>query len=200
MIDRVDTIASAQAALSLQQYRTVIVDRMLPDGEGLELAREIRQLKTPPPILVLTALNGVAERVEGLDAGADDYLEKPFDMNELAARLRALSRRGTHLEEEVLMAGRLTFRSETRTVSTSEGTVKLSLKETLLLEQLMRRFGVTVLRERLEQAVYGLDETPTSNALEAHISRLRKKLGAADTDVELHTMRGIGYLLKRSDP
>lgn len=198
VVDRVCELGEAKAALSVEDYKVAIMDRMLPDGEGLQLVKTIRRQKMPLPVLMLTAMNGAARRIEGLEAGADDYLEKPFDMNELAARLRALGRRVSHYSEDVLKGGRLSFDLASRTASTPEGPLKLSQKEAILLEQFLRRFEVTVLRDQLIQAVYGLDDAVTPNALEAHISRLRKKLNAAAAGVSLHTMPGIGYLLKEA--
>lgn len=196
IVDRFESISEGRAAASIAQYRAAIVDRMLPDGTGLELIRSLRKSGSPLPILMLTAISGANQRVEGLEAGADDYLEKPFDMNELAARLRALGRRTPHIDEEVLTAGRLSFNLTTRSATTPEGPLKLSQKENILLEQFMRRLNVTVSREQLDSAAYGYDDIVTHNALEAVISRLRKKLRSADLGVELHTMSGIGYLLR----
>lgn len=196
VVDQVGRVEDAEALLQTEDYQAAILDRMLPDGEGLEVVKDIRQRQVPLPVLMLTAMNGVARRVEGLEAGADDYLEKPFDMNELAARVRALGRRPSQYSETLLVGGRLRFDQVTRTATTPEGVVKLSQKETILLELFLKRFEVTVLRENLIQAMYGIDEDVSPNALEAHISRLRKKLSAANAGVSLHTLPGIGYLMK----
>jgi len=196
--DQVSRVEDARAVLLTEDYKVVIVDRMLPDGEGLQFVSEIRRKKMLLPILVLTAMDGVTRRVEGLEAGADDYLEKPFDMNELVARLRALGRRSAQYSGDLLMGGRLSFDPKARTASTPEGPIKLSQKEIILVEQLLRRFDVTVLRDNLMQAVYGIDDDVSPNALEAHVSRLRKKLNVADAGVSLHTIPGIGYLMKEA--
>ena len=198
VVDHVDHVQDADALLQTEGYQVAVLDRMLPDGEGLELVKEFRRRQVSLPVLMLTAMNGAARRVEGLEAGADDYLEKPFDMNELVARLRALGRRPSQYAESLLKGGRLSFDPDTRTASTPDGPVKLSQKETILLELFLRRFGVTVLRDSLIQAVYGIEDDVSPNALEAHISRLRKKLNAAGADVSLHTMPGIGYLMKEA--
>jgi two-component system, OmpR family, response regulator len=195
LVDLVDTIDSAYAVIADKDYRVAIFDRMLPDGDGLALTSNLRKMKNALPILMLTAIGGVSSRIEGLEAGADDYLEKPFDMNELAARLHALGRRPRDIATATLKAGRINFDMKSRMANTAQGAIKLSKREAALLEQFMRRLNVTVLREQLEQAVYGINDEITPNALEAHISRLRKKLKAADSGLTLHAMTGIGYLL-----
>jgi DNA-binding response OmpR family regulator len=194
-LDSVGNVEDAKFALLTNGYRAAIFDRGLPDGDGMDLVRHIRRLEQSLPVLILTATCGAANRICGLDAGADDYLEKPFDMNELAARLRALARRSQNLDQDELTAGRIRFNVTTRMTYTPNGAVKLSRREAALLEQFMRRVGVTVLREQLEHAVYGFDDAVTPNALEAHISRLRIKLKAANACVEMHAMPGIGYLM-----
>jgi two-component system, OmpR family, response regulator len=194
-VDVVGSSEDADLALQSNEYRVAIFDRNLPDGDGLAILRKLRMAKKNVPVLVLTAASGAPNRIEGLDAGADDYLEKPFDMNELAARLRALCRRPTEMEEEGLAAGRVHLVLSTFTAHTPEGVVKLTRRETALLEQFMRRIGVTVLREKLESAIYGFDDDVSANALEAHISRLRSKLRAANAGLEVHAMPGIGYLM-----
>jgi DNA-binding response OmpR family regulator len=200
IVDAVRSAEDADLALSTHHYRAAIFDRNLPDGNGLDLLRQIRRAKQPIPVLMLTAVSGAVSRIEGLEAGADDYLEKPFDMNELGARLRALGRRSNALEQEILSAGKISFNVTTRMASTTDGPIKLSRREAALLEQFLRRISVTVLRGQLEQAIYGFDEAVTPNALEAHISRLRAKLNVAKSGLELHAMPGIGYLMSETMP
>lgn len=199
LVDTVETSEDACNAITMHDYNVAILERNLPDGDGLELLQRFRNSKQALAIMMLSAMGGAANRIKGLDAGADDYMEKPFDMNELAARLRAIGRRPRELGAEVLNAGDIHFNISNRTAHTSSHPIKLSQRETALLEQFMRRPGVTVLRERLEQSVYGFDEAYTPNALEAHISRLRGKLKAAGAGVEIHAIHGIGYLMKEAN-
>ena len=195
LVDLVGSVESAEAMMADNAYRVLVCDRGLPDEDGLSLVSRLRRRNNATPVLILSAMTGTANRIHGLDSGADDYLEKPFDMNELAARLHALGRRTQNMEPREFKAGKLSFDTLSRTATTPNSVVRLSNKEAHLLEQFMSRMGVTVLRSQLEQAIYSVEDDITPNALEAHISRLRKKLNAADACLHIHNMPGIGYLM-----
>jgi DNA-binding response OmpR family regulator len=175
----------------------VLLDRQLPDGDGLALIPKLRARADGVPIIVLTARGELADRVAGLDSGADDYLAKPFAVEELLARLRAVLRRPAGLQPDVIRAGRLAFDFGHREASVDGAPLELPRRELLVLEALVRRMGRTVLRSALEEAVYSFDDEIQSNALDTHVSRLRRKLAEADAHVEIHGIRGVGYLLKK---
>ena len=183
--------------LTLQKnYDAILLDRRLPDGEGLTFIPKLRRAGVDTPVIVLTARNEPMERVEGLDLGADDYLGKPFLIEELVARVRALLRRPPTLEEQTIRVGRLHI--DPLHLHVMAGSVPLDLprRELLVLQALARRNGKTVLRSTLEDAVYNYQEEIQSNALDAHISRLRKRLADANAGVTIHNIRGVGYLLR----
>ncbi|MBP1846490.1 DNA-binding response OmpR family regulator [Rhizobium petrolearium] len=177
-------------------YDAILLDRRLPDGEGLTLIPKLRRSGTDTPIIVLTARNEPLERVEGLETGADDYLGKPFLVEELLARLRAVLRRPSSLAEPGIAAGRMMIDSLHLNVTIDSMPLDLPRRELLVLVTLAKRKDKTVLRPTLEAAVYNYEEEIQSNALDAHISRLRKRLLDAGAGVTIHNIRGVGYLLK----
>jgi len=194
-VDGVGSIADAEAALDTAPYDLMVLDLGLPDGDGLDLLKQLRAADRHLPVLVLTARDGVDDRVKGLNAGADDYLLKPFAVEELTARLRALLRRPDGALGLSLKAGNLTFDTTAREVRVETQIIKISRKEMSVLEQLMRRAGKVVPKDVLESKLYGFDEDVSANSVEAHISRLRKRLNQAGASVNIHTLRGVGYLL-----
>ena len=196
LVDHVGTIADADVLARDGNYDALVLDRRLPDGEGLELVAALRQSKLSVPILVLTALGSVDHRVDGLDAGADDYLAKPFAIEELLARLRALRRRGSSLSDKYLSFGNLIIDPRSNQVSVVDTIIEFPRREYLALEALMRRPNRIVTRSNLVEAVYTLDDEIESNALDAHISRIRKKLAQAGATVEIRAVRNIGYLIR----
>ncbi|MEY9397580.1 DNA-binding response OmpR family regulator [Bradyrhizobium japonicum] len=197
IVDHVPTLAEAEEAISADVHAAVLLDRQLPDGDGLALIPKLRARADGVPILVLTARGELADRVAGLDSGADDYLAKPFAVEELLARLRAVLRRPAGLQPDIIRAGRLAFDFGHREASVDGAPLELPRRELLVLEALVRRMGRTVLRSALEEAVYSFDDEIQSNALDTHVSRLRRKLAEADAHVEIHGIRGVGYLLKK---
>lgn len=194
-IDHVPTVAEAEAALLCVDYQAAIVDRRLPDGDGLDLVRAMRRRHSILPVLVLTARDGVADRVDGLNAGADDYLLKPFAMEELLARVRALMRRPGEALGVTLGCGNLSFDTVSREVAVGGRRVHVPRRETEMLERLLRRAGRVVPKRTLEDGLYGFGEEVSSNSVEVLVSRLRKRLQPTDAGIAIHTLRGIGYLL-----
>jgi two-component system response regulator QseB len=187
---------SAQHALRLEHFDLMVLDLGLPDRDGLSVLRDLRADGLCLPVLILTARDAVADRVAGLDAGADDYLVKPFDLNELSARIRALTRRSTGRSVPVLQAGDLALNT-TRHQATLKGhTLCLSPKEHALLEALMGQADQVVPRARLQATIYGWHGDLESNALEVHIHNLRRKIGKQ----RIVTVRGIGYRLVSVPP
>jgi DNA-binding response OmpR family regulator len=167
----------------------------LPDGDGLELLIELRRDGKHIPLLVLTARDAIEDRVTGLDAGADDYLVKPFATAELIARTKALLRRPGQALGTVLEAGNIVFDTIGRDVRVDATTLSLPRQELAVLEQLMRRLGRVVPKDVLEEKLYGIDEELGSNAIPVHVHHLRRRLAEAGADAEIHTVRGVGYLL-----
>ncbi|WP_082144007.1 response regulator transcription factor [Nitratireductor soli] len=198
VVDHVPTLAQAEEAISADVHRAVLLDRQLPDGDGLVLIPKLRARAVGIPIIVLTARGELVDRVAGLDHGADDYLAKPFAVDELVARLRAVLRRPAGMQCDLLRVGRLAFDLAHREASVEGRPFQLPRRELLVLETLLRRIGRTVLRSSLEEAVYSFDDEIQSNALDTHVSRLRRKLTEAQAGVEIHNIRGVGYLLKHS--
>jgi DNA-binding response OmpR family regulator len=198
--DHVSTIEAAEEAVRLNSYDALLLDRSLPDGDGLELIAEARRIQAAVPVIMLTARGDLKDRIEGLDLGADDYLAKPFAVEELMARLRAILRRPGNIEIESLCLGRLHFDLRNREAHVGDVALELPRRELLVLEAMMRRAGRTVERSSLEEAVYGMDDEIQSNALDAHVSRVRRKLDAAGAGVEIHTIRGVGYLIRQARP
>lgn len=194
-VDLAANLTLANDYLALARYDALILDLALPDGDGLSLLRSLRGRSSALPVLILTARDGLDDRVSGLDAGADDYLVKPFHMPELVARLRALLRRPGAAFGVSLSFGNIVLDTATRQTQVDGVDVGLSVRETTLLEQLLRHQGKVVTREVLEQSLYSFDAQLGSNALEVLVHRLRRKLAEAKAAPSIHTVRGVGYLL-----
>jgi DNA-binding response OmpR family regulator len=194
----VDSVAGQQAAedhLAVAEYAAVVLDLGLADGDGMTLLRSLRRQRAAVPVLILTARDAPEDRVAGLDAGADDYLVKPFHMPELVARVRALLRRPSAVLDVALGFADVSLETDSRTVRVCESVLTLSPRETALLEQLLRRGGKVVPRESIEQNLYGFDTPTGPNALEVLVHRLRRRLQDAGARAAIHTIRGVGYLL-----
>ncbi|OIQ86746.1 transcriptional regulatory protein QseB [mine drainage metagenome] len=193
-VDLVQDGIAAAMALDSEVYDLMLLDLGLPRKSGLEVLAELRRHKNPIPVLILTARDSVADRIAGLDAGADDYLVKPFSLDELAARIRALLRRKSGHLEPVIEHGRLTINAATREVTLDGQPVALSAREFSLLNTLMQQAGAPLSRAQLEESLYGWDEEIESNAVEVYIHALRRKLGAA----MIRNVRGVGYFIPKA--
>ncbi len=190
-VDWVRDGASAETALISDVYEMLLLDLGLPGKSGLELLAGLRRRGVALPVLVITARDSVADRVKGLDAGADDYLVKPFDLDELSARVRALARRQSGRAAPVIEVGPLTLDPATHAVTLDGALVALSRREFSLLHALMKQPGVPLSRAQIEESLYGWEEEIESNAIEVYIHSLRRKLGAE----RIRNVRGVGYMV-----
>jgi DNA-binding response OmpR family regulator len=193
-VDTVGLADEALAALATTRYDACVLDLGLPDADGLSILKSLRGRREQTPVLILTARDGVADRIAGLNLGADDYVLKPFALEELVARVKALLRRPGAALGVVLELGDVTLDTAARAVAVGGKPVVLSRLELMLLEELLRRSGRVVARAIIEDSLHGFSDSVTPNSLEALVSRLRKKLAAAGANIEIHTVRGVGYL------
>lgn len=189
--DAVESCEEADAVLRNHEFDALVLDLMLPDGSGLDVLKALRERRDTTPVLLLTARDQVPDRIAGLDAGADDYLGKPFDLDEVAARLRALVRRASGRPQALLEWCGLRLDPATRDVELDGKPVRLSRREYAILHALMVHPGQILSRSRIEEKLYGWQEEVESNAVEVHIHNLRNKLGSGT----IRTVRGIGYRL-----
>jgi len=190
-VDWVQDGAQASAALANGVYEAMLLDLGLPRRDGLTVLRELRAKGSDVPVIVITARDAVADRVAGLDAGADDYLVKPFDLDELSARVRAVARRRSGRSASVMTIGDLEIDAATKRVKWKGEEVSLSAREYALLEALADRPGAYLTRSQLEERLYGWNEEIASNAVEVHIHGLRRKLSSE----LIKNVRGLGYTL-----
>ncbi|APZ53219.1 response regulator transcription factor [Salipiger abyssi] len=196
--DLAPSIEDARDCRAVQRYDAVLLDINLPDGSGLSLLREMRGTGDRTPVLMLTALSSVDDRVVALDQGADDYLGKPFDQRELEARLRALVRRETDRKQERITLGALTYAPKDRSASLNGRQLDLTRREAALLDMLIRHRGQYLSKTRLYDSLYGFEDADVGvNAIELYIARLRKKF--AGTDVSIATQRGVGYRIGQDE-
>ncbi len=193
--DRFASVEDARIALSTVTYAALILDLGLPDGDGLDVLRELRRRHNPIPVILLTARGGLEDRVSGLKLGADDYLVKPFALEELLARIEAQLRRPGQLLGAELKVANLTFDTRERRCMIDGKPQPLSVRETTVLEHLMRSKGRVVSKRQLEDSIFGLSEDVGSNAVEVYVHRLRKQLQERGSTAQIHTIRGVGYLL-----
>lgn len=196
--DHADRLADATQMLDAAQYSAILLDFGLPDGDGVSLLRRLRANGNPVPILVTTARGEIDDRITGLDAGADDYLTKPYDVDELVARLRAVWRRQGNLAGARLEAGNIALDTLSGDLMIDDIHVILTVRERQLIELLLRRAGQVASKQLVEDQLFGLAEPVGSNAVEVYAHRLRRKLAAAHATARIETIRGVGYLLRVS--
>lgn len=177
-------------------YDAVILDIMMPKVDGFGVLKHIRQQKKTTPVLFLTARDSVADKVKGLDGGADDYLVKPFSFEELTARLRAMTRKTFGMTENVLRVADLELDTLTHIVRRGENVIELSAKEYKLLEYLMRNSGIVLSREKIENHIWNFDYEGGTNVVDVYISYLRKKIDGNSENKLIHTIRGSGYVVR----
>ena len=192
-VDWVRDGRAAELALANGVYDLMLLDLGLPKKDGLDVLRTLRRQGNRMPVLILTARDSVADRITGLDSGADDYLVKPFDLDELAARIRALLRRRAGRADAVIECGELTLNPATHEARLGDKQLALSARELAVLEALLERPGAVLSREQLEEKLYGWNEEVESNAIEVYIHGLRKKLGADF----IKNIRGVGYMIAK---
>jgi len=194
-VDTVDTASSGEAARATVKYDTIILDLGLPDADGLDMLRSWRDAGDEAPVLILTARDGIDDRVRGLNSGGDDYLLKPFAMEELVARIRALLRRSGGGLGLLITAGNVSFETTAREAQVNDRTISIPRRELGVHEHLMRRAGHVVPKDMFEDKIYGFGKEVSSNSVDVHVSRLRKRLAGSSANVSVHTLRGVGYLL-----
>jgi two-component system OmpR family response regulator len=193
-VDWVTRLDAARDHVASAAYDLLLLDLMLPDGRGIAFLRELRARGSAAPVIVLTALDQLSDRIEGLNAGADDYMIKPFDLSELSARLNAVARRYCGNPNPLVRIGDIDIDLAARSIMRAARTVDLTAREWSLFEALVQRPGQVLSKAQLEERLYSFTEEVESNTIEVHISRLRKKLGHA----VIETVRGLGYRLGRS--
>jgi DNA-binding response OmpR family regulator len=194
----VDAVRCGEDALSIVaavRFDAVVLDLGLPDVDGIDVLAALRRASADLPALILTARDSVDDRLFGLNAGADDYIVKPFDLGELEARLRAVLRRPGRRQGIVFQAGGVQFNTASRAATVAGAPIELTRREAALLEELLKVPGQVIAKDVLEERLYSLDEAGSANALEAAVSRLRRKLAAAHAALHIETKWGIGYRL-----
>jgi two-component system response regulator QseB len=200
IVDAVRTGDAALAAVATNTYDAMVLDLGLPDIDGMDVLRQVR-LRTSDrlPALIVTARDSLENRLSGLNSGADDYIVKPFELVELEARLRVVLRRPGQRGSMSSSCGRLSYDVTAREATVQGNRLDLTRRELALLEELMRAPGRVVVKDALEDRLYSIDQEVSGNAIEATVSRLRKKLAAAEAGVSIQTMRGIGYRIGAGD-
>lgn len=198
----VDVVAEGEEALSVvrhQPYDALILDLGLPDIDGMKVLESLRDQKNTVPVLVLTARDALSDKISGLNSGADDYMVKPFEVDELIARLKALLRRPSQAIGTAIKLNNLSFDTVNRCVQIEDKIIDLSRRELDLLEQLIHAAEKVVTKKSIEQRIYSYGETGSANSVEVLVHRLRKKLDDHAADIEIHTLKGIGYMMTGAD-
>ena len=194
----VDVVAEGEEALSVarqQPYDAIILDLGLPDIDGMKVLESLRDQKNTVPVLVLTARDALSDKISGLNSGADDYMVKPFEVDELIARLKALLRRPSQSIGTAIKLNNLSFDTVNRSVQIEGKIIDQSRRELDLLEQLIHAAEKVVTKKSIEQRIYSYGETGSANSVEVLVHRLRKKLDENAADIEIHTLKGIGYMM-----
>ena len=199
VVDHAASLAEADEAAFVTTHDLIVLDGMLPDGDGVTLCRTLRARGQQVPVLMLTARDALSDRVDGLNAGADDYLTKPFEFEELLARLRALLRRSDMTRPPVLVADDLRLDPASLQVTRAGRPIELTPKEFALLQALMRQPGAVVPRQRLAEQIRHGDPLAIDNQIDAHMSKLRRKIDAAGARPLIETVRGRGFRLRGPD-
>ncbi|HAA47044.1 MAG TPA: DNA-binding response regulator [Synergistaceae bacterium] len=192
-VDWVQDLESAAMALDLENFMLVVLDLGLPDGSGLELLQTLRAKRRQLPVIILTAWDAVQDRIRGLDCGADDYMVKPFELEELSARIRALTRRSRGEGTPIIRFGDLAVNPADMRVFRNESPLRLSRSEYTLLMTFLQNIGKILTEQELETALYGWEKGIESNAVQVHIHNLRKKIGPGI----IKNIRGFGYLMEK---
>jgi DNA-binding response OmpR family regulator len=194
-VDIITTAEDATAALKIGRWDIIVLDLGLPDADGLDVLADLRRRADTTPVLILSARGSLRDRIIGLEAGADDYLVKPFALEELVARLEALLRRPGNLLGLALKVGNLTLDTVARQVFVGDQPIVVPAKELAVLEHLLRRSGKVVTKSLLEGALFGPMHGVGSNAVEVHVHRLRRHLIEVGASAQVHTVRGVGYMI-----
>lgn len=192
-VDQARTTIEADELVFVEEFDLIILDRRLPDRDGVEFCADLRSAGTAIPILMLTVLSEPEQRIDGLDAGADDYLAKPFHIGEFLARVRTLLRRQSDTRAPELAAGSLSLHPARREVMRGEERIALLPKEFAILEYLMRHLGLVRTQEQIGENIWGVEYAHGSNIIESYISRLRRKIEREDLPRLIHTIKGVGY-------
>ena len=198
----VDAVAEGEEALSAVQdlpYDAIVLDLGLPDIDGLAVLGALRDQKNTTPVLVLTARDTLSDKIAGLNGGADDYMIKPFETDELIARIKVLIRRQSHAKGAAIKINNLSFDTINRYAQIESTIIHLSRRELDLLEQLIRSANKVVTKKSIEQRIYSYGETGSANSVEVLVHRLRKKLFEHDAHIEIHTLKGVGYMMTGTD-
>lgn len=198
-VDAVATADAAMSALDVTAYDLIVLDLSLPDKDGIEILRALRRKGQATPVLIATARGEVTQRVQLLNLGADDYIVKPFSLDELLARVRALLRRPKEIASSVVKLGNLTVDASEMVARVKKQPIDLSRQEFAVLATLLAAKGKLTPKQRLEDAIYSFESEVTPNAIEAAVSRLRKRLDAQGATVEIVAMRGLGYILRERE-
>jgi two-component system response regulator QseB len=195
LVDWLKDGETARSVIKTESFELIILDLSLPKLSGMQLLQSIRQDQNKTPVIILTARESVQDRIKGLDSGADDYITKPFDLNELGARIRALVRRSQGRADSILQYRNITIDAAAHSVFMDDIPVNVPRREFALLQKLLENDGHVISRDQLMQSIYGWDDDVDSNTLEVHVHNLRKKLNATF----IRTIRGVGYMAEKKD-